>query len=274
MMAAACSGPAPEPATPAPPPPAPAPPPTAPAPAASAPAEAPSAVASAAPAAPPAPACPSGMALVKGGSFTMKPPKREVTVGDICLDVTEVTADDYAACVKAGKCTADNLKCADQATYQAAGKGNHPIVCVDFEQANTYCKTQNKRLPSDAEWEWTARGGSEGRTYAWGNDKPAADHACWSGAQPRVGTCPVGASPKGDNPQGIHDLSGNVFEWVTSPIDGKGADRVGRGGSWRDGTPEALRVPRPAAFKVTYRCGFLGIRCAMDAPPGAQEKKP
>lgn len=225
----------------------------------------PSAVASAPPA---APSCPAGMALVPGGAFTMSPPKREVTVGAVCMDLNETTADEYAACVKAGKCTADNLKCAPQATYQANGKGNHPVVCVDFEQAVSYCKAQGKRLASDAEWEWAARGQAEARVYPWGNDKPTTN-ACWSGKEPRVGTCAVGASPAGDNPQGIHDLAGNVFEWTTSPLDGKGADRVGRGGSWRDGTPEALRAARPGAFKVTYRCGFLGIRCVTDAPAGA-----
>ena len=236
-------------------------------------AAAPTASASAAPTAsavastPPASPCPAGMALVPGGAYTMSPPRREVTVAPFCMDVSETTADEYATCVKGGKCSADNLKCAAQATYQAPGLGNHPVVCVDFEQAVTYCGAQSKRLASDEEWEWAARGGSAGHAYPWGDDKPTGK-ACWSGDTPLVGTCAVGATPAGDSPQGIHDLAGNVFEWTTSRIDKAGLDRVGRGGSWRDGTPEALKASRPGGFKVTYRCGFLGIRCvAAPAKP-------
>ncbi len=203
------------------------------------------------------------MALVPGGAYTMSPPRRDVTVSPFCMDRSETTADEYAACVKAGKCTADNLKCAAQATYEAPGMGNHPVVCVDFEQAVTYCKAQNKRLASDEEWEWAARGGPAAHAYPWGDEKPNGK-ACWSGDTPLVGTCAVGASPAGDSPQGIHDLAGNVFEWTTSRIDKAGQDRVGRGGSWRDGTPEALKASRPGGFKVTYRCGFLGIRCVVE----------
>jgi formylglycine-generating enzyme required for sulfatase activity len=275
VLAAACSGAGPEP--PAPPPPPPPPPPAetasaapsaAPTTVAAAPTAAPSATPAAEPAKPASP-CPPNMALVPGGTYTMTTPtKHEVTVKPFCMDVSETTADEYAACVKAGKCTADNLKCAAQATYEAKDKGNHPVVCVDFEQAVSYCKAQNKRLASDEEWEWAARGASPDRLYPWGNDKPNGK-ACWSGDQPLVGTCPVGATPAGDSPQGIHDLAGNVFEWTTSKIDSKGADRVGRGGSWRDGTPDALKANRPGGFKVTYRCGFLGIRCATE-PQGAK----
>jgi len=203
------------------------------------------------------------MALVPGGSYTMSPPKRNVTVAPFCMDQSETTADEYAGCVKAGKCNADNLKCAAQATYEASGMGNHPVVCVDFTQAEAYCKAQNKRLASDEEWEWAARGGPAGHRFPWGDEKPNGK-ACWSGESPLTGTCAVGAYPAGDSPQGIHDLAGNVFEWTTSRLDAKSPDRVGRGGSWRDGVPEALRASRPGGFKVTYRCGFLGIRCVAE----------
>src|SRR4051812_31435976 len=106
----------------------PAPPPTLPAPVVSvAPtaAAAPTVVATAAPTAsavavtePPKPAspCPPNMALVPGGTYTMARPKREVTTGAICMDLNETTADEYAACVKAGKCDGNSLKCAPQAT--------------------------------------------------------------------------------------------------------------------------------------------------------------
>lgn len=217
-----------------------------------------------------APTCPEGMALVPGGTFKMELRKDPVTVGSLCMDVNEVTADQYTACVKAGKCTADHLKCAAQATYEAADKGNHPIVCVDFNQAVSYCTAQNKRLPSDEEWEWAARGGAEGWAFPWGNNSPK-EQLCWSGVRTRNGTCAVGSTPAGDNPQGIHDLAGNVFEWTTSKNDPKTKVRVGRGGSWKDGIPDLMRSSRPGGFEVTYRCGFLGIRCVIPAPGSASE---
>ncbi len=262
---AACSGAGSEPASPPPVAAVPSPPPPSAAPPAPPPPAAPIPTATAAVAAePPKPVspCPPSMALVPGGTYTMSPPKREVTVAPFCMDLSETTADEYSACVKAGNCNADNLKCAAQATYEASGMGNHPVVCVDFTQAETYCKAQHKRLASDEEWEWAARGGPAGHAYPWG-DEPKGK-ACWSGDSPLTGTCAVGAYPAGDSPQGIHDLAGNVFEWTTSRLDKKGLDRVGRGGSWRDGVPEALKASRPGGFKVTYRCGFLGIRCVSE----------
>jgi sulfatase modifying factor 1 len=215
------------------------------------------------PAAPASP-CPPNMALVQGGTYTMARPKREVTTGAICMDLNETTADEYAACVKSGKCSGQSLKCAAQATYETAGKGNHPINCVDFAQAITYCGAQGKRLASDEEWEWVARGGAAGHAYPWGDDKPNGK-ACWSGESALVSTCAVGATPAGDSPQGIHDLAGNVFEWTTSRNDKSGTFRIGRGGSWRDSAPDGLKASRSGpGFEVQYRCGFLGIRCVTE----------
>ena len=231
-------------------------------------------MASAAPAAaPPAEkaACPAGMALIPGGQMKLTTPKRELNVASICVDVSEATADEYAACVKSGKCSTDFLSCAPQHTYAAEGKGNHPINCVDFAQATSYCAAQSKRLLTNEEWEYTSRG-AEARTYPWGNDKPT-DQLCWSGLSVHTGTCPVASSPKGDTPQGIHDLAGNVFEWTTKKDDAKTPTRDGRGGSWKDGAAELVRPSRPGSFETTYRCGFLGIRCAVNAPAGAVAEK-
>lgn len=234
-----------------------------------APTAAPTAMASAAPtaapeAAKPVSACPAGMVLVPGGTFTLKQPKHEAKLGAFCMDVNETTADEYAACAKSGKCSKDNLKCAPQATYETAGNGDHPINCVDFEQAGAYCKAQGKRLASEEEWEWAARGGEKANTFPWGNEKPNGK-LCWSGESSLVGTCPVGATPAGDSPLGIHDLAGNVYEWTTASTDSGGAGRIGRGGSWRESGPEGIKVNRRGpGFLVTYRCGFLGIRCVTE----------
>ncbi|XXY50050.1 SUMF1/EgtB/PvdO family nonheme iron enzyme [Sorangium sp. So ce269] len=222
------------------------------------------AAASAAPAKP-SDGCPDDMARVPGGSFVMGPLKVKATVGDVCMDRTEVTAEAYAACVKAGKCTDTLANCAKEAsTYGVAGKEKQPMVCVDFAQAQAYCAAQGKRLPRDDEWEWAARGGEEARPYPWGGEAPK-DQLCWSGGGAvRKTACDVGSFPAGASPQGIQDLAGNVFEWTTSANDANGKMRVARGGSWRDGIPPLVRTARPGGFEVTYRCGFLGIRCVTE----------
>jgi formylglycine-generating enzyme len=220
----------------------------------------------------PSDGCPDGMARVPGGSFVMGPLKVKATVGDLCVDKTEVTAEAFAACVKAGKCTDKFADCAKEAsTYGVPGKEKQPMVCVDFAQAEAYCAAQGKRLPRDDEWEWAARGGEEARPYPWGEEAPK-DQLCWSGGGTvRKTACDVGSFPAGASPQGIQDMAGNVFEWTTNANDAKGKMRVARGGSWRDGIPPLVRTARPGGFEATYRCGFLGIRCVVE--PAAQATK-
>ena len=64
----------------------------------------------------------------------------------------------------------------------------------------------------------------------------------------------------------MHDLLGGTGEWTSSRQDATSTNRIGRGASWKDGDKALFKVDRQGAFKVTYRCGFLGIRCAMPAP--------
>lgn len=230
-------------------------------------------IASAAPAATtPAPAsvpdtggCPAGMVRIKGGSFKLAAVKTQVTVKDYCLDVNLATTDQYASCVQSKKCNDGAVKVCDPSTYGAEGKGNLPMICIDFTQATDYCKAQGKRLPSGEEWEWAARGGPEGWTYPWGNEPPA-EQLCWSGKTKRDGPCPIGSFPAGANPQGVLDLAGNIFQWTTTGNDVVSSARFGRGGSWRDSGDE-VKAGKTAVFKTTYRCGYLGVRCAMPAPP-------
>jgi formylglycine-generating enzyme required for sulfatase activity len=221
---------------------------------------------SSAAATPPPPAeCPDGMVKVKGGAFKFGLLKKEVTVPDLCVDKTEVTAKAYEACAKDGKCTETFLDCAEAKTYKIAGKENHPIVCVDYPQSKSYCEYAQKRLPTEAEWEWVARAGEEGRKYAYGNDAPK-DQICWSGSPEgaRKGTCPVGSYPASNSPQGIADLTGNVFEWTSSQADASGKQIITKGGTWRDGVAQQMAITRPGGFKPEYRCGFGGIRCVVE----------
>ncbi|WP_231511552.1 formylglycine-generating enzyme family protein [Chondromyces apiculatus] len=234
------------------------------APQASAASEASATPSAAAPPPPPPSRCPANMIEVPGGELAVGKgkAKQKVTVAPFCIDLNETTADEYAACVKGGGCNEDRVKVCDGATYGKPELAKNPMVCVDFTQAEAYCKAQQKRLVTTEEWEWAARGGAEDRYFPWGNDEPG-DQACWGGkAGTRAVSCPIGSFPKGDSPLGIHDLGGNVYEWTTSASDKTSTVRQGRGGSWKDSAKDLFRNDRPFIFKTTYRCGFLGIRCA------------
>ncbi len=212
----------------------------------------------------PASRCPAEMVFVAGGNYKMGLLKVDAVIPDLCMDKVETTAKEFETCVNDKKCTDSFVTCAPEATYKKAGKEDHPMVCVDFKQAIDYCSSKGKRLPSDEEWEWAARGGTDARIYPWGNEPPK-DQVCWAGAGARTSTCSVAEHPAGASKDGLLGMAGNVFEWTTNKQDSRTKDRVGRGGSWRDGLANVMRTDRPGKFEVTYRCGFLGIRCVT--PP-------
>jgi hypothetical protein len=201
----------------------------------------------------------AAMVSVAGGSFTMGDRRDAVTVQPFRLDATEVTSDAYAACVRARGCTDDGVRCDASATFGVGDSREHPINCVDYDQATAYCRWTHKRLPTEEEWEWAARGQAAGTTYPWGDGVPASP-LCWKTGQ----TCPVGSFPSSDAPGGIHDLAGNVWEWTSTDYkDGK--ERVFRGGSWHSKDVTELR----AAYR-NHRAGashhsWLGFRCAAPA---------
>ena len=155
---------------------------------------------------------------------------------------------------------------AAQATYEAAGKGNHPIVCVNFAQAIGYCKAQNKRLASDEEeWEWAAQRRPRRHTSIPGATRSRTARRAGRASLRSRAPARSAPAPPATRRRGIHDLAGNVFEWTTSRNDKAGPLRIGRGGSWRDSSPEGLKASRPGpGFLENYRCGFLGIRCVVE----------
>jgi len=220
-------------------------------------------------AAPPSP-CPAWMVLVPGGSFTTVETREHFTVPAFCLDATEVTVAAYNTCVQSGDCIApyssrlsgSNPPVEDPAC-NGTDRANHPVNCVDWDQANTYCSVAGGRLPTDAEWEWAARGGENGWLYPWG-DEPPDDRACWATID---GTCAVGSFPTGDNPWGAHDLAGNVLEWTSGFYNGNPNLRVLRGGGWLNAGETMLTAGTRYGYAPTDRRPLLGFRCAS-APSG------
>jgi len=189
---------------------------------------------------------PAGMVLIPAGSFQMgwdplssdqwsgsdvevESPLHTIYLDGYYMDINEVTNSQYAQCVGAGVCAAPisytwegRLIYRDN-HYGDAQYGNYPVTYVSWADADTYCTWMGKSLPTEAQWEKAARGGSDTRMYPWGNATPTCSllnfrdlgGADWCGTNLNgVVTAPVGSHPDGVSPFGIMDMAGNVMEWV------------------------------------------------------------
>lgn len=250
------------------------------------------------------------MVLIPGGTFTMgagegdtfaeedEKPAHTVTLGSFYIDQFEVSVAQYAlflndlpggyatGCAGAICLLTKSERAADSFLQIATGEyrpdleenGNKPINMVRWLGAKTYCEWAGGRLPTEAEWEYSARG-TDDRLYPWGNNTPDNTLAVFGG----IGKYPeaviaVESLPAGASPFGVYGLAGGVREWVadhyaadfyaTSPAENPfftttGQEYVVRGGAWNS-SPEELRTTARTGLSWTADDPTVGFRCAYD----------
>ena len=260
------------------------------------------------------------MVCVSAGMFKMgsyigdrdEEPPHFVYLDEFLIDRNEVTFESFTRCVRAGRCAKPHYAILHQRAKKSSSKSKkkgkkktvkkvqikvhprYPVVGVDWANANKYCTSLGKRLPTEAEWEKAARG-VDARRYAWGNRKPncklANFEACGKGINK------VGQHPKGKSPYGALDMTGNVWEWVADwydaryysnpaakrnpkgptntkdPVTGQSKYRykVLRGGSY-SGSPSPLWASYRFRLMPNMRTNDIGFRCAMSLGSGSSQK--
>jgi formylglycine-generating enzyme required for sulfatase activity len=227
------------------------------------------------------------MAYVPAGPFPMgsdrgspdEQPIHTVDLDAFYIDAYEVTNGLYEACVEADVCQPLRKKGSATRSYYYDNRRyvRFPVLFVDWNMAHTYCEWRDARLPTEAEWEKAARGGTT-VFYPWG-DVPNCNLANYGNC---IGdTSGVTIYALGASRYGVHNMAGNVWEWVSDwysddyyrsspPEDPQGpetgTEKVLRGGSWKDNYADIRSVNREAE-RPSYSSQLIGFRCAKDASP-------
>ena len=261
------------------------------------------------------PKCPASMVEIQGGKFFMgsdddldlEKPAHHVTIAPYCMDTFEVSTEQYKACSDSGDCKRaatenkwESISARESKVYdplcnirEPMARARHPINCIYWQMAARYCEAQGGRLPTEAEWEFAARG-PDGRKYPWGDEEPspldlnACGKEClawgkknkvelesmYDGDDGWPTTAPVGSFPGGKSRYGVQDVMGNVWEWTSdyfapytadARVDPKGPPsgeaRVIRGGAWNGAYPAWVRptfryknAPDTRSYGVGFRC--------------------
>ena len=192
----------------------------------------------------------------------------------------EVRVWQYERCLDAGRCSEKHVRTGGP--YDTVGRGdraNHPATSVSWFGAREYCAWIGGRLPTEAEWEWAARGPAAHR-WPWGTPRVTCAMAVFGGRGCSDGSTDE-ARMSGRSRYGIQHLAGNVWEWTadwyrpdayTKARAGdprgprRGRRRVVRGGSWNDRDPSELRASARAAYPPDRRSVSGGFRCVRSRP--------
>jgi formylglycine-generating enzyme required for sulfatase activity len=220
-------------------------------------------------------------------------PIHKVEMKGYWIDKTEVTNAMFLLCVQTGTCTPPQNTASEShpSYFNNAEFNDFPVVNVTWDSAKQYCEWAGRRLPTEAEWEYAARG-TTAATYPWGEDAPDDTRANFNymvGDTTQVGSYPAGASPFE-----ALDMAGNVFEWTNDYYDEKyyasgpasnptGPElrttyfnRAVRGGSFADPEAEIRTSNRASVLGPNYDAEFgseaylgsfssrIGFRCASD----------
>jgi formylglycine-generating enzyme required for sulfatase activity len=269
------------------------------------------------------------MALIPAGIFLMgsrdkapdEAPVHEVAVGAFWIDRREVTVAEFGRFIAATRYRTEAERFGWSAVFDrvrgewtrvdgadwrhpegpgSAGASEEPVTQVSWNDAEAFARWAGKRLPTEAEWEYAARGGLAGRTYAWGDElRPGGRMMAnwWQGTFPvrdtgedgYRGRAPVGRFPP--NGYGLYDVIGNVWEWVADWYDpvyyrrsprrdprgpDRGTERVMRGGSWMCSENFCSNYRVASRSRATSDSGLdnVGFRCARDARATAERPSP
>ena len=259
------------------------------------------------------------MVLIKGGVFAMgatdgmpdEEPIHQITVPQFWMDSHEVTVSEFSKFVAATNYITEAEKFAWSGVFdmktgewlktkgaswrhpdgpKSEPNAEEPVCQISWNDATAYAKWAGKRLPTEAQWEFAARGGLVGKRYVWGDElrpggKPVANW--WQGHFPArdsgedgyVGRAPVGKFPAND--YGLYDMAGNVWEWCADWFDDEyyghspntnpagpdvGRERVLRGGSWMCSENYCTNYRPAARSHATPDSALnnLGFRCVSD----------
>ncbi|MFC1654224.1 formylglycine-generating enzyme family protein [Myxococcota bacterium] len=232
---------------------------------------------------------------ILGGSFMMgsengdddERPVHRVDVPTFEMTKTEVTVEQYKACVDASVCTVpDEYPANPYCNWGKPDRLDHPMNCVNWNQAGAFCRWSGVRLPTEAQWEYAARSGGEDIEYPWGDETATCQYTVMDEGGDGCGmdrTWAVCGKTAGNTAHGLCDMSGNVYEWVRdqyhdsyvgAPTDGSAwedlwfGDRVSRGNCFKCSGSNGLRTSFRAFFSNPPTVAeIMGIRCARPIEP-------
>lgn len=223
--------------------------------------------------------------------FSEETPKHRVTIGAFYLDRTEVTNKQFKRFVDQNPEWQKERIAAEYHNGKylqhwngndfPAGQENYPVVFVSWHAAAAFCRSQGKRLPTEAEWEFAARGGLEGKAFPWGDEMPDKSRANYSDSGLKEVAVVGGYLANG---YGLYDMAGNAWEfladeWKKYPLDAGDPSglfkdrsylavktrRALRGGSY-GGAPVNMRVTFRDSHQPENAGDHVGFRCAMSSP--------